>query len=47
MTIFDIKDDIKNKLGKRVKVEVYGNRNRKEVLTGVITNMYKNIFGFI
>lgn len=44
MNCFDIKEKITNNVGKKVKVTVYGMRNRKEVICGIIKNAYPNVF---
>lgn len=40
----DIKSKITQNIGRKVKITVYGMRNRKEIVTGTITNAYPNVF---
>ena len=44
MNINLIKKEIENKLNKSVEVYIYGMRNRKEIVKGVISNAYPNLF---
>ena len=44
MNIEIVKDDIKNLLNKKVKVSVYGMRNRVDRMEGIMYKMYPNIF---
>lgn len=42
--VSDIKNELTRNIGKRVRITVYGMRNRKEVVIGVIKEVYPNIF---
>ncbi|MGM9834632.1 MAG: Veg family protein [Bacilli bacterium] len=44
MSFLDIKDQIAKSVGKKVRLTVYGMRNRKDVICGVIKYVYPNIF---
>ena len=44
MNIEFVKDDIKSKINKRVRVTVYGLRNKINYYEGIINNVYPNIF---
>lgn len=44
MNIEIVKEDIKNLLNKKVKVAVYGMRNRVDRMEGIMYKMYPNIF---
>ena len=47
MNINLIKKEIDNKLGKKVRITVYGMRNKIEKYEGTIHNTYPNIFTII
>lgn len=40
----DIKNKLTKNIGKKVRITVYGMRNRKEVIVGTIKEVYPNIF---
>ncbi len=42
--VSNIKEELTRNIGKRVRITVYGMRNRKEVVIGVIKEVYPNIF---
>lgn len=44
MNIEFVKDDFKNKINKKVRVTVYGLRNKINYYEGIINNVYPNIF---
>lgn len=44
MNINNIKMELQNKLGKKVKVTVYGLRNKMNSYEGTIHKLYPNIF---
>lgn len=44
MNYFDIREKISGMLGYKVRVTVYGMRNKKEVICGVIKSVYPNVF---
>ena len=39
-----VKDEIENNIGKKVRVEVYGMRNKTNYYDGIIYKTYPNIF---
>lgn len=43
-TIYEAKEFIRNNFGKVVKIKVHGIRNKNEVIKGIISECYKNIF---
>ena len=44
MNINSIKKEIQTKVGNKVKITVYGMRNKVEWYEGIIYNIYPNIF---
>lgn len=44
MNVDIIKEEIKNNIGKRVLVKIYGMRNRVDTIEGIITKVYPNLF---
>lgn len=42
--VSDIKKELSKNIGKKVRITVYGMRNRKEVVIGNIKEVYPNIF---
>ena len=44
MNIDIIRDEIKQNIGKKVLVKIYGMRNRKDSIEGVITKVYPQLF---
>lgn len=42
--VSDIKKELSRNIGKKVRITVYGMRNRKEVVIGTIKEVYPNIF---
>lgn len=42
--VSDIKKELERNIGKKVKITVYGMRNRREVVVGNIKEVYPNIF---
>lgn len=42
--VSDIKKELSRNIGKKVRITVYGMRNRKEVVIGNIKEVYPNIF---
>ena len=44
MNIDIIKEEIKSNLGKKVRVKIYGMRNRVDTIEGIITKVYPNLF---
>ena len=42
-----IREDMKDKIGKRVKIVVYGMRNKKSHYEGILNHLYPNIFTII
>lgn len=42
--VSDIKKELSRNIGKKVRITVYGMRNRKEVVVGTIKEVYPNIF---
>ena len=43
-TIYEAKRLIKENYGKKVKIKVHGIRNKNEIIKGIISECYKNIF---
>lgn len=44
MNIDIIRDEIKKNIGKKVLVKIYGMRNKKDFIEGIITKVYPNLF---
>ena len=44
MNVDLVKEQIKNNLGKKVIVKIYGMRNRVDTIEGIITKVYPNLF---
>ncbi len=42
--VSDIKKELERNIGKKVRITVYGMRNRREVVVGNIKEVYPNIF---
>ena len=42
--VSDIKKELERNIGRKVRITVYGMRNRKEVVVGTIKEVYPNIF---
>lgn len=42
--VSDIKKELERNIGKKVRITVYGMRNRREVVVGIIKEVYPNIF---
>ena len=42
--LFEIKENIRNLKGKRIRIQVDVGRNKNEVYEGVVLNTYKNIW---
>ncbi len=43
-TIYEAKSFVRNNIGKKVCVQVKGIRNKYEIIHGIITNCYPNVF---
>ena len=43
-TIYEARELIRNNFGKVVKIKVHGIRNKNEIIKGIISECYKNIF---
>lgn len=42
--VSDIKNELSRNIGRKVRITVYGMRNRREVIVGTIKEIYPNIF---
>lgn len=42
--VSDIKKELEKNIGRKVRITVYGMRNRREVVVGNIKEVYPNIF---
>ena len=43
-TIYEARKYIKENIGKKVKVNIKNIRNKNEIVTGIITECYSNVF---
>ena len=43
-TIYEAKEFVRNNFGKTVNVKIHGIRNKNEIIKGIISECYKNIF---
>lgn len=44
MNLDEIKNNIKNHVGNNVEVRIYGMRNKKDIIFGIIDKVYPNLF---